>query len=47
MVEDYIALYERITTVSTDVSALAGVGPINHVTNNTGVMGFPLRQDAA
>lgn len=51
MVEDYIGLYERITAVSTGASTLTGVGPVNHVKNNTGVhtgvMGFPLRQDAA
>lgn len=47
MVEDYLALYERITAVSAGVPVLARVGPINHVKKNTGVMGFPLRQDAA
>ena len=47
MVEDYLALYERITAVSARVPALAQAGPINHVKQKTGVMRLPRRQDAA
>lgn len=47
MVEDYLALYERITAVSARVPALAKAGPINHVKQKTGVMRLPRRQDAA
>jgi glycosyltransferase involved in cell wall biosynthesis len=47
MVEDYLALYERICAGSGGLHAFAQTGPFNHVNHHTGVIRLPLRQDAA
>jgi glycosyltransferase involved in cell wall biosynthesis len=49
MVEDYLALYERICAeAAAGTHALAPAVPINHTrSHNAGMIRFPLRQDAA
>jgi glycosyltransferase involved in cell wall biosynthesis len=47
MVEDYLALYERICVESAGPHVLAQAGSLNHKVRNAGVRRLPLRQDAA